>query len=528
VTPARGSVQHWRDLALLGLLCAPVFFFRLGDYGIVFQDEAFYHAVAEAMVDSGNWLRIDFRGEHRPYDTFMNAPIQYWVRALLIDAFGSNYWTMRITAATFGAASVLLTWWMLAGWAGRRAAWFAALIQLTTFQLVYLHAARAGVLEPVMAFFFALTAHLFLRGISGRGGFIGHHVCIAVLLNLKLPFAVVPLLAELAVFAVDRDARSRLPRWFATGAAITPLAVGWHAYQAFAVGEPIQGVFGTMAQQGTGDAGFLARRFENGWFYLRTLAYGAFPYSLLLPWAFVSRLRTGVDAQRRTWIVYGLFAACVVAFFTVVSKRYPWYVIPAYPFLCAFIGAWLADVSKRGAVPVWGFAGALAALVWVDVGLDRNPFDRFSWPLDQNLRGLRWLGVQPLIGWAATTGALALMGAAALRRTPDAARRGISLAFATLLLAYGSVRVLVPLRHTDYLSAAESVRRTIDAAALAGLPIRYPVVVPIGAAIGFEARYYFGRDHRIEQLHDERGVRAGYALHRLESGAADRIQSPAP
>src|SRR5262245_2899254 len=94
-------------LGVLAALCLPVFFWGLGRYGIVNQDEAFYQAVAERMVQSGDWLRLDFRGEPRFFDSFLNSPLPHWLRAALIALFGSNLWTMRVLSAAAGAGSVL-------------------------------------------------------------------------------------------------------------------------------------------------------------------------------------------------------------------------------------------------------------------------------------------------------------------------------------------------------------------------------------------------------------------------------------
>ena len=88
----------WAPAALIAL-SLPVLFYGLGSYSVVNADEGFYHYVARNMVETGNWLRLEFTGEHRIYDTFMNAPIQYWARGLVIAIFGDSLWTMRILSA---------------------------------------------------------------------------------------------------------------------------------------------------------------------------------------------------------------------------------------------------------------------------------------------------------------------------------------------------------------------------------------------------------------------------------------------
>ena len=105
-TPERGGTQRvlWPFLVLT-LLGLPLLFYGLGDYSVVNGDEAFYHSVSRNMVKSGDWTRLEFTGEHRIYDTFMNAPVQYWVRAAVISVFGDSYWTMRGPTAFFALAA---------------------------------------------------------------------------------------------------------------------------------------------------------------------------------------------------------------------------------------------------------------------------------------------------------------------------------------------------------------------------------------------------------------------------------------
>ena len=121
------------------MLSLPVFFYGLGHYGPVNNDEALYHGIAEHMVATGDWFHLFFRGEERIYDVYMNAPLHYWARALLISSFGNSYWTMRILSALFGLATVLATAALARTVAGPRAALTAGLVQLTTVQFVYLH-----------------------------------------------------------------------------------------------------------------------------------------------------------------------------------------------------------------------------------------------------------------------------------------------------------------------------------------------------------------------------------------------------
>jgi 4-amino-4-deoxy-L-arabinose transferase-like glycosyltransferase len=520
LSSARGNerLAAW-PTALLVASCVPVILFRLGSYGVVSGDEAFYHGVAESMVDSGNWLSIDFRGQHRPYDTFMNAPLQYWLKASLIEVFGSNYWTMRLPSALFGVATVVLTA-RLAAFAGTSAALLAGFVQLTTFQFVFLHSARVGVLETALSFFLGCAAIAFLRAVRDGRSFLAHHVCLAVLLNLKLPIVLVPLAADLAYFALRRDARPHLLRWLATGLAVAPLALAWHTVQALALGEPILDVFAQMVGRSSGAAGLLERRVDNLAFYASTLTFGTFPYVLVYPLAALAWLRgwrrRGGEEQRR-WLVYALYALTVVVFFSAVAKRSGWYLIPALPFLSAFAGVWMARIWRDGLAgrAQLALAVTLPCLLWVDVyATSFNPFNPYATAPSAAARW-REIGGAPTaiaLPFAVLTLAFVSMGLRAWvgERMPRFASRTLIVA----LLGFAAVRIMLPLAHTEHQSEAERVRRLFDEAALTGRDIRFPVEVSQGSARSAKTRFYFARDFEIVAL--PRGPRpyaTGYRLY---------------
>ncbi len=507
-------------VSILFAMCVPIMLFQLGGYGLVSGDEAFYHGVAESMVETGNWLSIDFRGEHRPYDTFMNAPLQYWLRAGFIEIFGSSYWTMRIASASFGVACVLMTYWMLLPVAGGRAALLAGLILLTTFQFVYLHSARSGVVETTLAFLYALTAHLFMAAIRGRRGFLAHHLCIAALLNLKLPVALIPLIAELAYFAIDRNARRCIPKWLLSGIAIAPLALGWHLYQAFALDQPATAVLSRMLSQGSGDLGFLATRARNLIFYAGTLLYGTFPYALLYPWAIWTTLRPRNEGAKRSattddWRLFALFAGCVFAFFLAIGKRSGWYLIPALPFLSAFLGARLARSMEVGLGPGarLGLASVVALLIWVNVGLGVvNPFDPFIASSSAAARFFSFGNVEAWPGLPLTIVTFTWLVGRFARG--DAGQRGVATALVLVSIGYATLRVALPIADTDYASSTEMIWRDLATMRMVDFPVEFPVEVPQGSAISAKTRFYFSDDYDIVPREAGRpGAAIGYFLY---------------
>lgn len=488
-SPARADARA--ALALLALLCVPVFFWGLGRYGIVNADEAIYHAIAERMVASGDWLHLDFRGEPRFYDTFLNAPLHYFARATLIAVAGSNAWTMRILSALAGAATVLVTASLGARLAGVRAGLLAGFALLTSFQFVYVHGARTGELDMLVSLEFVCAAWLFRRALDGHS-FWPHHAALCALFWTKAPLVFVPLAVEIGHFAALRAARTRLRAYLVTGLAVLPLAIAWHALELALWWSRASAVVATFWDQARGtrtDGDYLGPT-GNALFYLRTVAWGLLPWSAALPFALVAALR---DPRIRAWLVW---PAALALFFVLVAKHYAWYLLPAYPFFAIPLGAWLDEL--REARP-WHVALAAAAVAVTLACVDapaRNPFAEvaLTYPMQARLRVP--LGIP---GPAALALVAALAGGAAFavaRR--DAPMRALAAgAVGLALLGAAAWRVAGPLRELDTQSDLQRFHTALVAARAGGRRIEYPIRVPPGASVQI-ARFMFAEDYEIE------------------------------
>jgi 4-amino-4-deoxy-L-arabinose transferase-like glycosyltransferase len=459
------------------------------------------------MVRSGNWLRLEFTGEHRLYDTFLNAPLYYWAKALVILALGDTLFAMRALSAGFGAGTVLLLFAFVARAAGVRAGLFAGLALLTNYQFVYLHSARTGVLDAAVAFLVTLAAWLFWRALREQRSFVPHHLCLLALAHVKLPLAFVPLLAELAWFLLEPAARRRLRGWLVSGLWLSPLALAWRAPQALAHWDAFVGVLAKMAGQAASGDPRAAQQDTDVWrralFYGRALFSGGLPWSLAVPLACAEAFRRGAPALAPRLLL--AFAGAVCLFFLAVSKHFPWYVVPAIPFLCGLCGIWLDRLGRRPLATAELAALALLAALspWLRLPLlDANPFEGTA-------RGdgeLAWAGPA---GWGAVAAPAlaAALGFALLclwrRRAPLHLREpALAAALAAALCTVGLVRVLAPLRHTHYESSLARLRAEVDAAFAEGRELPDPIVYvkPPGEPGTMKLRYYFGDDFRIVRV----------------------------
>ena len=496
----RERVVLW-PLVALSLLSIPIIFWGLGSASLAHGDEGFYQLVARNMLETGDWSRLEFTGEHRSYDTLLNAPIHYWAKAVLIWCFGDNYWTMRLISAVFGLLSVLATYRLTSYVSNRTAGFLAGLLLLTTYQFIHYHGARVGVLEPIVTFCLVMTVDTFLRALDRDKNFIAHNIYLIALVNLKSPLLVVPVAAELLYFAITPGTRRRLVGWSLTGLAMLPLGLAWHGYQYFRLGheqfwEAVDKITGkasgeTVPREDIGVA-------HHARYYGETMLFGAFPYVLAAPLAIVGLIGSSApSAQRRRERMLLLAPACLLAFFVIISKYYSWYMIPLYPFFAAIVAIWLARLPKmkRVALPI-GAAAVLAALMVVlrlDV-LDMNPYATRR--MDVTVAS-----IGDLPPWIVFSGAaVAIASLLALLRLVLKQNFAPVLAWglAGVLIGYGGVRVLAPLRFVGHQSPMAELRRQIDAELAAGRKLDFPI--PVTEAGNPKVRFYFGSEFVIRKV----------------------------
>jgi 4-amino-4-deoxy-L-arabinose transferase-like glycosyltransferase len=466
-------------------------------------DEAFYHAVARHMARTGDLFHLDFVGEPRPYDTFMNAPLQYWARAALIALLGDGAWSMRLLSAVCGLGAVLATHGLARRIAGPLAGLLAGLLLLGNFQFVYWHGARLGVLETAVCLLFALAARAFLRAIEEGRGFAAHHACLLALLNVKTPLALVVLLAEGLFFAWHRPSRVRLRAWALSLLAMLPLGLAWHLGQAVAHLDLAVEVAAKMLAQAAGSDPEVARRDLDP---IRTLAryasfafFGAWPHVVLFAPALVWGLR---ERSGAAWRLLVSFLAAMALFHSLVAKQLAWYVIPAYPFLSVLAGGWLARLWREAPAraPAVAVALALALVAWGGLPEpDFNPFDGTGWLAAWR----RFPAAFPAAGWLAPIALATLAAVAAARRLGTPVLPGRALVVATLAL--GLLRVALPLAHLGYVSPTDALHRRLQSERERGIALAGPVEVP--EPVGCVATFYFGEEYRVRRVGQGRATR---------------------
>ncbi|MAJ60068.1 MAG: hypothetical protein CBC48_08815 [bacterium TMED88] len=486
---------------LLTLLSIPVLLFGLDHYPVVNADEAFYHDVAWTMLETGDWWKVRTGPGEHVYDTFANAPLQYWARGVVIAGLGPGLFGMRILSALAGVLTVLLTYRLTLRMAGRSAAFIAGLLLLSNYAFVYIHSGRTGELETGVTLLLVGLAMSFTRALyDDRAGFWGHHLMLVALLAWKAPVLPIPLLAEGAAFALLPAARARIGDWLRTGLWVFPLALIWHGVQAWRMQAYLPKVVEAVGAQagGASVADGMADRFV---WYLERAWFGCWPQIALLPGALLA-LRQGFRDDRfcraDSIRVVGMLLVSVIIFYCAISKVGPWYWTHAYPFLALLLAVGMVELVRQGAESIlapMAFAMGLAFLPYIAPPLfSFDPFTesaiRLAMPLDLS-------GIGPLSPLASI-----LLTALFLMGLTWAACQKSGAGPAWLTLGIGAViflswlRVGGPLMDLRRLSPEHTLFVELMERRDRGLEPVFPIEVePVHPWI---AHYYFGHDYQIK------------------------------
>jgi 4-amino-4-deoxy-L-arabinose transferase-like glycosyltransferase len=462
------------------------------------------------MLDTSQWFVVGSQRYVHAYDTFVNAPLQYWSRGLVISFLGDNMLSMRILSSVSALLAVLALYRAMLHVAGRRAAFMGSLCLITTFQFLYLHSARTGELEPTVCLLLIGLAHTFTRCVDDPGrSLLPHHVCLALLFTVKTPVIAIPLIAEVLCFALLPAARARLADWLRLGVAILPFALSWHLYQLWVLWDMVPELTSVIASRAGVDSGSAPHASSIGhlFFYPAKIYFGAWPLVLLYPLAVISAIAAmipglGMPELRkpgvRIWLIYLL---SVFVFYLTIRQRGPWYIVHAYPFFSALLGAWLAGVGRRapGVAMLAALAGLLALGAWLRPEmLGFNPFAESAIVIQMKIA---W---KTVIGIPATPGVLVFagLGFVALLFSARAAEGKywprFSVALAAAILAVAFVRACLPLAFVDHLSPVASLHSDLSQRALDGATIPLPIEVP--PAHPWITDYYFLRDFKLRRV----------------------------
>jgi 4-amino-4-deoxy-L-arabinose transferase-like glycosyltransferase len=313
----------------------------VGDYGD--DDEALDAGVVWEMIRTGDWLFPEFNGEYLP----PKPPLFYWAAAATSKMLGRvDEASLRVPSALAGAATVGIT---VAGAAPAIGLGPAALAGLMLATMPIMGESRIGRCDAMLTFL--VTACLLLVGTRAPPMSLPALWLFWSLLGLALLTkggAGLGLVAVVVVSAAFAERNTRRLRELAhpSIAAFVVLGGSWYVIatahwgmrfvQEQLVGENLHHLlYGAGIPRKTSLAAHLV-------YYVAPLFLRMFPWSLLLPGALLTLRKPAPERSRL--LFFAVWLAAGLAFFTLVRRKSPYYLLPLAP-AAAVLGA--ASVFER-------------------------------------------------------------------------------------------------------------------------------------------------------------------------------------
>lgn len=351
--------REGRYLAILLVVGAVLFFYRLGVPGLMDPDEGRYAEIAREMLLLKDWIIPHLN--LLPY--LEKPPLVYWLTALSFWGQGLTEWAARLPSALSALGGVFLAYGLGRALWGARAGFLSALILATCGGYVAL--GRLLTLDMALTLFLNLgvaLGYLAMRRERPRL-WLWAYLALALGVLTKGPVALVLaalIWAAWAWFQGRPVINSWLhPRGVALLAVVT---LPWFVLAALRYPDFVR--FFVLEQH---LARFLTQSIHHQfpfYYFLPILLGFMLPWSWLLPWALV-RERPGRDPDRLFLL---LWAGVVLLFFSVSRGKLAPYILPALLPLALLLGQSLADVSRSGA----GFSGSrgllLSLVLWAFLG----------------------------------------------------------------------------------------------------------------------------------------------------------------
>jgi 4-amino-4-deoxy-L-arabinose transferase-like glycosyltransferase len=341
----------WRELIILGGLCAFFLFYGLGSFGLVGADEPRYAQIAREMLQRHDWITPVLGGK-----PWLEKPVLfYWQAMLSYSVFGVSDWAARLPNAVNATAMVLAIYAFVRRFrAGLQLD--AAVIAVSMAAVIgYGHAASTDM--PLAAYFtIAMLAWLTWHATEEKKWLAAFYVLMGFGTLAKGPVA--PFLAALVIVpfaAIRRNLRIVVQSLWLPGIALfLAVALPWYIAVQIRVPEFFRVFIVEHNLERYGSNVF--RHHQPFWYYFPVVLIALLPWTVLAVTGLVEAIRNqksqqGEPGRKDFGLFFALWAVLPILFFSFSGSKLPGYILPALPAFALLIMEWLERKrNERGRV----------------------------------------------------------------------------------------------------------------------------------------------------------------------------------
>jgi 4-amino-4-deoxy-L-arabinose transferase-like glycosyltransferase len=325
------------DVLLIAGFCAFLFFYGLGQFGLIGADEPRYAQVAREMLERHDWV-TPVLGSHAWLE---KPPLYYWQAILVFSVFGVSDAAGRVPSAIDATLLVIAVYLFFRKFR-RGVEVDAALITASCAGVIGY--ARAASMDMALAATFAIgmLSWWAWRETTGRRAYLAlFYIFLALAMLAKGPVAPILAAAVIMLFALaTREFRLVLRTFWLPGILLfCAIALPW--YVAVQIRNPQFFREFILQHNLARFSSDLYHHRQPFWYYLPVTALALVPWTVFAIAAFVESMRVWW-AERKSVSVepdlkwqFSVFACCwlvvPVAVFSFSQSKLPGYILPAVP-----------------------------------------------------------------------------------------------------------------------------------------------------------------------------------------------------
>ena len=350
------------DILLIAGFCAFLFFYGLGQFGLIGADEPRYAQVAREMLERGDWITPVLGG----HAWLEKPPLYYWQAMLAYSVFGVSDAAARVPAAIDATLLVIAVYLFFRRFR-RGVEVDAALITASCAGMIGYARAASMDMALAAAFSIGMLAWWAWRESGKRAYLAVFYISMALGMLAKGPVAPFLTAGVIVLFALGtREYRLVLKTLWLPGVLLfCAIALPW--YVAVQVRNPQFFREFILEHNLARFSSDLYHHRQPFWYYLPVTALAFLPWTVFVIIAMVQPLRVWW-AERKTvspepdleW-QFSLFACCwlvvPVVFFSISQSKLPGYILPSIPAGAVLLALYLRqqfaeeeNVSKAPAV----------------------------------------------------------------------------------------------------------------------------------------------------------------------------------
>lgn len=358
--------KRWEDVKelfrhrgiILAILCVAffLFFLNIGGPGLFDVDEAVFAESAREMVETGDWITPHYNNVNR-YD---KPVLFYWLISSAYHIFGVSEFAARFWSALLGTGLVMVIYFFVRPFCGKRQAILSALILSTSLEVIIL--SHAAITDMTLTFFIAICLVCFYIGYRDdrhrKWWYWGGYISSGLAVLTKGPVGiVVPGLIIFFFLLYMKDLKQGLKEMKLLSGMVIFFCVAapWYIVETWINGwEYIDAFF--IKHNITRYTGVISGHSGPVYYFIPVIFLTFFPWSIFIP----QSIRRSFISKNPILPFAAIWFLVIFIFFSISRTKLPGYIAPLSPAVAILTGMLWNDYignSKRGNSLKWSFTG---------------------------------------------------------------------------------------------------------------------------------------------------------------------------